>query len=128
MNFSRPNITYTIGRLSIYTQNSKKDHWYILAKLVRYLKSTMDYGIVYSGFPIYYKGIVMLIGSQIQETKSTNDHVFTLSGGAITWRSSRQTIIVKSTMKLEFASLEMTSTKGKWLKIFLANSFGNKTN
>ena len=52
MNFSRPDIAYAAGRLSRYIHNPNQDHWDALARLMRYLRGTMDYGIKYSGFPV----------------------------------------------------------------------------
>jgi len=49
MNFSQPDIAYVVGRLSRYTHNPSKDHWQALARLMKYLKGTMNYGIVYKG-------------------------------------------------------------------------------
>jgi len=39
------------------------------------------------------------------ETKSTSDYVFILDGGAVSWRSAKQTIISCSTMKVEITSV-----------------------
>ena len=44
------------------------------------------------------------------ETKSTSGYVFTLGGGAVTWRSVRQSIIVRSIMESEFVALEMAES------------------
>ena len=51
MNFYRPDIAYAVCRLSRYTHNPNNDHWSILARLMKYLRGTMNYGILYSGFP-----------------------------------------------------------------------------
>ena len=40
------------------------------------------------------------------ETKSTSGYVFTISGGAISWKSSKQTCISHSKMESEFIALE----------------------
>ena len=63
MSFSRPDIASAVGRLSRYTQCPSQDHWDALARLMKYLRGTMDYAIEYSGFP---KGTIMLTGSLIQ--------------------------------------------------------------
>ena len=88
----------------------------------------MDYAIEYSGFPAVLEGYSAtnwIFDSD--ETKSTSGYVFTLGGGAITWRSARQTIIARSTMESEFVALEMRGSEVEWLKNFLANiSLGMK--
>ena len=80
MNFSRPNIAYAVCRLSRYTHNPNNDHWSALARLMKYLRGTMNYGILYSGFPAVLEGYndVNWISDSI-EIKSTNGYVFTFS-------------------------------------------------
>ena len=122
MSFSRPDIAYAVGRLSRYTQCPSQDHWEALARLMKYLRGTMDYAIKYSGFPAVLEGYSDANWiSDSDETKSTSGYVFTLGGGAVTWRSARQTIIARSTMESEFVALEMAGSEAEWLKNFLAN-------
>jgi hypothetical protein len=122
MNYSRPDIAYAVGRLSRYTHNPSQDHWEALARLMKYLRGTMNFGIVYSGFPAVLEGYSDANWiSDSEETKSTSGYVFTLGGGAITWRSSKQTIIARSTMESEFVALELTGSEAEWLRNFLAN-------
>ena len=122
MSFSRLDIAYAVSKLSMYTQCPNQDHWDALARLMKYLKGTMDYAIEYSGFPAMLEGYNDANWiSNSDETKFTSGYVFTLSGGAITWRSARQTIIARSTIKSEFVALEMAGSEAEWLKNFLAN-------
>ena len=122
MSFSRPDIAYAVSRLSRYTQCPSQDHWDALARLMRYLKGTMDYAIEYNGFLAVLEGYNDANWiSDLDETKSTSGYVFTLGGGAVTWRSARQTIIARSTMESEFVALEMAGSEAEWLKNFLAN-------
>ena len=87
MNFSRPDIAYAAGRLSRYIHNPNQDHWDALARLMRYLRGTMDYGIEYSGFPAILEGYNDANWiSDSDVTKSTSGYVFTLGGGMIAWR------------------------------------------
>ncbi|XP_071928182.1 uncharacterized protein [Coffea arabica] len=48
-------------------------------------------------------------------------YVFTLGGGAVAWKSARQTIIARSTMESEFIVLELTGSEADWLRNFLVN-------
>jgi len=89
MSFSRPNIAYAVSRLSRYTQCPSQDHWDALTRLMRYLRGTMDYTIEYSGFPAVLEGHSDANWiSDSNETKSTSGYVFTLGGGAVTWRTN----------------------------------------
>ncbi|XP_057994402.1 receptor-like protein 7 [Hevea brasiliensis] len=48
-----------------------------------------------------------------EETKSTSGYVFTISGGAVSWKSTKQTIISCSTMKVELMALDAASTEAE---------------
>ena len=79
MNFSRPDIAYAVCRLSRHTHNPNNDHWSALARLMKYLRGTMNYGILYSGFPAVLEGYNDANWiSDSYEIKSTSGYVFTL--------------------------------------------------
>ena len=52
MSFSRPDITYVIGRLSRCIKFPNQEHWDALVRLMRYLRGSMDYAVEYSVFPV----------------------------------------------------------------------------
>ena len=79
MNFSRPGITYVVCRLSKYIHNPNNDHWNALARLMKYLRGTVNYGILYSGLPVVlevYNDVNWI--SYSDEIKSTSSYIFTL--------------------------------------------------
>ena len=121
MNFSRSDIAYVVCRLSRYTHNPNNDHWSALVTLMKYLKGTMNYCIIYSGFPIVLEGYSDANWiSNSDEIKSTSSYVFTLGGDVVAWKSSKQTLIATSTIESEFIALESTSKEAKLLRNFLS--------
>lgn len=42
-----PDIAYAIGKISRYTSNPNHMQWHEVIKILRYLKKTQDYGIIY---------------------------------------------------------------------------------
>jgi len=63
---------------------------------MRYLRGTTNYDIEYNRFAAILKGYNNANRiSDSNETKFTSGYVFTRGSGAVAWRSSRQTIIVK---------------------------------
>ena len=120
MNFSRLDIAYAVCRLCRYIHNPNNDHWSTLARLMKYLRGTMNYGILYSGFLAVleeYNDDNWI--SDSNEIKSTSGYVFTLGGGDVAWKSSKQTLIAISIMESEFITLESTGKEAKWLRNFL---------
>ena len=46
MNFSISDIAYAVCRLSRYTHNPNNDYYSALVRLMKYLRGTMNYGIL----------------------------------------------------------------------------------
>ncbi|KAL1334219.1 hypothetical protein AAHE18_11G161500 [Arachis hypogaea] len=83
---TRPDIVYVVGCLSRYTDNSSKDHWHAVRRILKYLKGTINYILLYSGEPSILEGYTD--ASWINYTEdhaSTSGWIFTLGGGAIFW-------------------------------------------
>jgi hypothetical protein len=53
------------------------------------------------------------------DRKSTSEYVFTLVGGAISWRSSKQSIVASSMMYAEFIVFFEAMGHAIWLKKFI---------
>nr|KYP71444.1 Retrovirus-related Pol polyprotein from transposon TNT 1-94 [Cajanus cajan] len=119
-NFLRPDIAYVVGRLGRYTHNPDHSHWLALERLFRYLKGTINYGIHYACYPAVIEGFCDANWiSDSDETKSTSGYVFTLAGGAVAWKSAKQTIISRSTMEAEIIALDTASSEAEFLKNLL---------
>ncbi|KAJ9556753.1 hypothetical protein OSB04_011367 [Centaurea solstitialis] len=120
MNCIRPDIAYTVSRLSRYSHNPDKDHWYALVRVLGYLKHTIQYGLHYRKFPPVIEGYCDANWiSNNSESKSTSGYVFTLGGASISWKSSKQTVNTRSTMEAEFVALDKAAEEAEWLKSFL---------
>ncbi|CAM8930692.1 unnamed protein product [Rhodiola kirilowii] len=56
MTCTRPDIAFAVGKLSRYTSNPSMQHWQVIHRVLRYLKGTMNLGLVYSDFPSVIEG------------------------------------------------------------------------
>ncbi|CAM8898189.1 unnamed protein product [Rhodiola kirilowii] len=56
MTNTRPDIAYVVGKLSRFTSNPITHHWEAIKRVLKYLKGTMNYGLVYAGFPSVLEG------------------------------------------------------------------------
>ncbi|KAL0288543.1 UNVERIFIED_CONTAM: Retrovirus-related Pol polyprotein from transposon TNT 1-94 [Sesamum calycinum] len=119
MNCTRPDIAYSVNKLSRFTSNPSKDHWKGLIRVLRYLKYTSNYGLHYTRYPAVLEGYSDANWiSDSKDTKSTSGYVFTI-GGAVSWKSSKQTCIARSTMESEFIALDKAGEEAEWLRNFL---------
>ncbi|WJZ81569.1 hypothetical protein VitviT2T_001407 [Vitis vinifera] len=121
-NCTRPDIAYSVNRLTRYTNKPTKEYWFALVRVLRYLKHTIEYGLHYTRYPSVIEGFsdVNRISDSL-ESKSTSGYIFTLGRATISWRSSKQTCIARSTMELEVIALDKAGEEVEWLRNFLEN-------
>lgn len=82
----------------------------------------MNLGLTYTGCPTVLEGYCDANWiSDNDETNSTSGYFFILDGGAISWKSSKQTCNARSTMESEFVALEKACTEPEWLRNLLAD-------
>ena len=85
---TRPDICFAVGVVSRFQSNPGLDHWVAVKHILKYLKRTRDYMLVYSGEDMILKGYTDSdFQTDVDSRKSTSGSVFTLGGGAIVWRS-----------------------------------------
>ncbi|CAM8902403.1 unnamed protein product [Rhodiola kirilowii] len=120
MNCTRPDIAYTVSRLARYTSNPGSVHWNAIVRILQYLRFTRNYGLHYTRYPEVIEGYTDASWiSNIQDSKATSGYVFTLGGAAISWKSSKQTLITRSTMEAEFVALDKCGEEVEWLRNFV---------
>ncbi|XP_073307115.1 secreted RxLR effector protein 161-like [Primulina huaijiensis] len=99
-NCTRPDIACVVNKLSRFTSNPSDAHWKELTRVLRYLKHTSEYGLNYTSYPAVLEGYCDANWiSDTKDSKSTSDYVFSIGGGAVSWSSSKQTCIARSTME-----------------------------
>ncbi|CAM8882858.1 unnamed protein product [Rhodiola kirilowii] len=120
MNCTRPDIAYTVSRLARYTSNLGTIHWNAIVRILKYLRATRNYGLHYTRYPEVIEGYTDASWiSEIQDSKATSGYVFTLGGAAVSWKSSKQTLITRSTMEAEFVALDKCGKEAEWLRNLL---------
>ena len=85
---TRLDICYSVGMVSQYQSNPRSKHWEVVKHILKYLRRTRDYMLVYHSkdlIPISYTN--SNFESDLDFRKSTSSCLFTLGGGAISWRS-----------------------------------------
>jgi hypothetical protein len=90
---TRPDISYAVSKLSQFVSNPREDHWQALERVLLYLKETIGYGNHYTGYPRVLEGYCDANWiSDADEIYATSGYVFSLGGGAISWKSCKWTI------------------------------------
>ena len=103
---TRLDIGLIVGLLGRYQSDPGLDHWKVAKKVMRYLQGTKDYKLIYR-----YIDQLKVIGyldsdfaGCVDIRKSTSGYIFLLSGGAISWRSTKQKLVASSTMEAKFVA------------------------
>ncbi|KAL6315384.1 hypothetical protein AAG906_000494 [Vitis piasezkii] len=103
---TRPDIAYIVG---------------ITKRVMRYLQRTKEYMLTYRRLDQ-----LELIGYSDSDfagcqdsRRSTSGYIYLLAGGAISWRSAKQTLVTSSTMEAEFVACYEASNQGIWLRNFV---------
>lgn len=118
---TRPDISFAVGMLGRYQSNPGMDHWKAAKKVLRYLQGTKDHMLTYRR-----SDHIEVVGYSdsdyagcVDSRKSTFGYVFLLSGGAISWKSAKQSVIATSTMEAEFVACFEASIHALWLRNFI---------
>ncbi|XP_074377824.1 secreted RxLR effector protein 161-like [Apium graveolens] len=114
---TRHDITFIVGMLGRYLSNPGMEQWKAVKRVLRYLKKTKDYMLTYRKSDNLE--IIGYLDSDFggckDERKSTSGYVYLLDGGAISWRSTKQTLIASSTMAAEYIACFVASNHALWL-------------
>lgn len=111
---TRPDIAFSISVLSQVLDKPTKRHWCLVKKVLKYLKGTSRWGILYksnSNCKLLEAFSDSDYAGDPSTRRSTSGMVFKYSGGAITWASRRQKCVSLSTTEAEFVAASQASKK-----------------
>ena len=100
MVYTRPDIAHAVGVLSRFMSNPGKEHWTAVKWVFRYLRGTSDYGLCYQGRPGLERMLDIHVfidanwAGDLDQRISTSGYVFSLFGGAVSWMSKRQSVVL----------------------------------
>ena len=91
----------------------------LVKRVLHYLQGTKDFMITYRRSDSLH--IVGYSDSDYvgDDRKSTSGYIFTLTGGAISWKSSKQTVTISSTIYAGFVACYEATGQVNWLKKFI---------
>lgn len=121
---TRPDIAFAVNMLSRYQSNAGHEHWVAGKKVLRYLKKTRDYMLVYRRVEdeeLKVQGYVdASYKSDLDDLKSISGYVFMLAKGAVSWKTSKQSLTATSTFQAEYITIFEGTSHALWLRNFVA--------
>ena len=120
---SRPDFAFSIGKLSQCCDNPSKNHWAGVKRLLRYVIGTHDFGILFDDTQsTEIRGFSDANRAGCKTTrKSTSGTVFLIAGGAVSWRSKKQTCVATSTCEAEYIAPCDATKEAIWLSRLVAD-------
>ena len=123
---TRPDIAYAVGTTAKFSASPTKSHWTAVKRILRYIKGTLDLGLLYSN-----EESVNLVGfsdadwaGDQNDRKSTSGYIFQLSNGAVSWRSKKQSCVALSTAEAEYMALSSAFQEAAWMRQLLSGLIG----
>ncbi|XP_042022925.1 secreted RxLR effector protein 161-like [Salvia splendens] len=118
LSHTRPDIAYAVGVVSQFMHKPQADHWEAALRIVRYLKGTTGYEILFENH-----GNLEVHGftdadwaGNPNDRKSTAGYFTFVGGNLVTWRSKKQKVVALSSAETEFCRIKSGLTEILWLK------------
>ncbi|XP_047264698.1 secreted RxLR effector protein 161-like [Capsicum annuum] len=116
---SRQDISFAVNLLARFSSSPTRRHWNGIKHIFRYLRETIDMALFYSN-----ESDSQLIGyadarylSDPHKGRSQTGYLFTYGGTAVSWRSTKQTMIVTSSNHAEIIAIHEASRECVWLRL-----------
>ena len=83
-----------------------------MKNILKYLRRTKDIFLVYRGSNLKLEGYSdSSFQSDLDDSKSTSGYIFTLNGGAVSWKSFKQQTVADSTTETEYIAASEAAKK-----------------
>ncbi|KAM1525528.1 hypothetical protein ACFX10_009984 [Malus domestica] len=118
---TRPDIAYAVSITSRYQSNPGSEHWTAVKTVLKYLRRTKDMFLVYGGASeLRVEGYTDAdFQSDVDDRSSNSGYVFTLNGGAVSWKSKKQSVIADSTTEAEYVAAAEAGKEAFWMMKFI---------
>ena len=107
---------------SRYQSDPGVEHWTTVKNILKYLNKTKEMFLVYGcDQELVVRGYVdARWDTDPDDSKSQSGYMFILNGGVVSWRSSKQSVVAKSSTEAEYVAASSAASEAVWMKEFLS--------
>ncbi|KAK1650515.1 hypothetical protein QYE76_068320 [Lolium multiflorum] len=118
---TRPDIAHVVSLTSRYQSDPGMEHWTAVKNILKYLKRTKDMFLCYGGDQelVVTSYTDASWNTDPDDSKSQSGYVFILNGAAVSWASSKQCTVAKSSTESEYIAASEASSEAVWMKRFI---------
>eukprot|EP00178_Gracilaria_changii_P023027 TRINITY_DN68_c0_g1_i13.p1 TRINITY_DN68_c0_g1~~TRINITY_DN68_c0_g1_i13.p1 ORF type:complete len:1094 (-),score=78.92 TRINITY_DN68_c0_g1_i13:769-4050(-) len=123
---TRPDLIYATNRLAQHMNKPQKHHQQALKTLIRYLRGTRSYGLLYKSTkykPSERHKLLKVYSdadfANSSNRKSVTGNVHLFNSTPVSWFSRKQNIVALSTTEAEYISATNATQHTKWLRRLL---------
>ncbi|CAH1451689.1 unnamed protein product [Lactuca virosa] len=129
LSLTRPDISFTVNRLSQFMHAPTSLHWTALKRLLRHLHGTLYHGIILQPMsPLTLHAFTDADWAGDKDNyRSTTGYIVYLGCNPISWSSKRQPTLARSSTEAEFRVVSSPTTEVQWLAS-LISELGFKSN
>jgi hypothetical protein len=121
-NITRVDIAYIVGVLARYCSNPMNYHLMAARKVLRYLRGTTDYQLIFKGSSQSTSRYNLVIytdsswGDNKDDRKGTGGHLSTINGCPIAWQSKKHSTTPLSSTEAEYYALSSAVREALFLR------------
>ncbi|XP_073039236.1 secreted RxLR effector protein 161-like [Primulina eburnea] len=117
---TRPDIAYALSVAGRYQSNPGSLHWKVVKDILKYLRRTKNFFLIYGSGELELEGYTdSSLQSDVDDSKSTFGFVFKLSGGDVSWKSSKQDTTMDSTTETKYIAASAAAKEGVWMSDYI---------
>ncbi|CAM8959013.1 unnamed protein product [Rhodiola kirilowii] len=121
---TRPDIAHGVSLVCRHMANPGRSHWQVVKWLLRYIKGTLDRGLLFGGDQLTSEIVEGFVDSDyagsVDTRKSQTGLVFMVFGTAVSWKANLQKVVALSTTEAEFMAITEAVKEALWLKGIMA--------
>ncbi|KAM6542216.1 hypothetical protein CsatB_006663 [Cannabis sativa] len=118
LSHSRPDIAYSVNKLSQFLKKPTDVHWIAVKRILRYLKGTAHHGLHIS--PSHNLHLVGFSDADWaccpDDRKSVAGYCVYLGDSLISWSSKKQTVVARSSTESEYRALAQLAAEISWIQ------------
>ncbi|GJZ37343.1 retrovirus-related pol polyprotein from transposon TNT 1-94, partial [Tanacetum coccineum] len=116
----RPDIAYAVSVVSKYLANSGKIHWETVKWILKYLRGTVNVGLVYGTHRGNHVDVTGFVDSDYAKDpdkgRSITGYAFLVQGCVVSWKATLQHVVALSTTEAEYMALTEAVKEAIWLR------------